>query len=115
MPKGCPIGKDTVVAVKKLRAKYPRMTQVDLAKLCDTSDTTVSKILQGKHDHLLVDKPISEKPHDTRLFELDAALPNHVDETSERGIHESKQVLRELLCEVLRELLCEIKVEKEVS
>lgn len=46
---------DTVKAVKRMLSD-PRYTLIgddEIAKLCDTSATSVSRIRQGKYDHLL--------------------------------------------------------------
>lgn len=55
-----------VEAVKKTMSKYPDLPNSAVAKLCDTSDQTVGRILQGKYDHLL-------EPQESKQEEPDAS------------------------------------------
>lgn len=53
--RGKQVTRDMVKAVQTTKARYPEMSNKDVAKLCDTSETTTSKILSGAYNHLLAD------------------------------------------------------------
>lgn len=53
MARGKYIERETVEAVKATKAKYPDLPNTAIAKLCDTTECTASRILSGKYDHLL--------------------------------------------------------------
>ena len=56
MPKGQKVNKALVESVKEAHKKYPTVTYRDIGKMCGTSDSTVSKVLNGAYDDRL-DEP----------------------------------------------------------
>ena len=52
MTRGANVTPELVEKVKKYKAKYPSMTNVDLGEICGTSETTVRKIISGGYEHL---------------------------------------------------------------
>ena len=52
---GVKITKAIVEAVKGYAKKYPNMTQLEIGKLVEISNSSVSYILNGQYDHLLIE------------------------------------------------------------
>lgn len=50
MPRGKKLEKGQIEEIKKLKAEYPEMANVRIARFCGVSDFTVSKVLQGYYD-----------------------------------------------------------------
>ena len=50
MARGASITKEMVAKVKRIKAKYPEMTNADLGELCGTSESSVGRILAGGYD-----------------------------------------------------------------
>lgn len=53
------ITKDIVKKVKEYKSndRYSNLTQAEIALLCGTTPSSVSRIINGEYDHLLNDTP----------------------------------------------------------
>lgn len=53
MPRGIKVSRALVKSVKETKEKYLNMKYADVAKMCDTSPSTVSNVLRGAYDSTL--------------------------------------------------------------
>lgn len=56
MPRGKNVDRALVESIKEAVEKYQTMPTCDMARLCGTSESTVSRVLSGVYDHML-DEP----------------------------------------------------------
>ena len=73
MARGKLVKRETVEAVKETNAKYPDLPNTAIAKLCDATESTVSRVFRGEYDHLLEPQE-SEQEGPSESDELHAAI-----------------------------------------
>lgn len=56
MPRGRKVDRALVESVKEAVEKYPTMPVDDVSRLCGVSESTVSRVLSGVYDHMLVEE-----------------------------------------------------------
>lgn len=72
------VTKETVLKVKKYKedSKYSNLTQEELALLCGTSSTSVSRIINGEYDYLL--EPVKQTNTDDVNVAIDYQTLKHL-------------------------------------
>ena len=75
------VTKEMVLKVKKYTSdeRYSDLTHTELALLCGSSATSVSRIVNGKYDYLLADTPKEETKEDTTVVIPYEALKHMVN------------------------------------